>query len=243
MRQLVRPALTKNTIRTLGRITDRIANSNSPKDQAKLSWERKPDVAFTEIRLALYKMASGRSRCMYCEDSMGTDIDHFRPKANYPTSAFLWPNYLLACSYCNSNLKRQQFPLDAAGMPLLIDPSVDDPTTHLKFLPTSGEYAAVDDKGIESIRIFGLNDNAPPRKLPKARKEALISLYALLEMYDRNITTDPLKAEKIKFTIIDFPFNSILYWLVHTASLPGGGAVLGSDITRIIQTHRLNTWL
>ncbi|NOY25886.1 MAG: HNH endonuclease, partial [Oligoflexia bacterium] len=104
-------------------------------------------------------MASGRARCMYCEDSLGTDIDHFRPKADFPQRAFAWPNYLLACSHCNSNLKRNAFPIDGNGDPLLLDPSADNPAEHLLFSPSTGEFVSVGAKGQESIRVFGLNDD------------------------------------------------------------------------------------
>lgn len=243
MRKLQRPTLTAVTLRKLTKLTSRVGTAPSPKDQAEASWKSKPRVAFEEIRSVLERMASGRSRCMYCEDSMGTDIDHFWPKAPYPDKAFLWENYLLACSYCNSNMKRQDFPLDPLGVPLLIDPSVDNPVDHLIFLPSTGEYGAVDSKGTESIRIFGLNDHEYPRRLPKGRKEALVSLTALLRDYDKNLTDSPVKAAEIREAIKDFPFNSILCWLVRTASLPTGNIVLGADIVQLVNDHRVNTWL
>lgn len=90
------------------------------------------------VRSVLQGMAGGRIRCMYCEDSLGTDIHHFRPQVLAPALAFSWSNYLLACAHCNSNRKRSVFPLDRAGLPLFVDPTAEDPLEHLALLPTSG---------------------------------------------------------------------------------------------------------
>ena len=66
------------------------------KAKAERLWKNKRGAAWDEIRETLRAMASGRQRCMYCEDSEGTDIEHFYPKATYPQYAFDWDNYLLA---------------------------------------------------------------------------------------------------------------------------------------------------
>ena len=89
------------------------------------------------VLATLRQMAGQGARCMYCSDSRGTDIEHFRPKAAYPTQAFRWPNLLLCCSACG-RLKGARFPLDPAGEPLFIDPSHDDPWAHLNFVPETG---------------------------------------------------------------------------------------------------------
>ncbi|MBW8876770.1 MAG: hypothetical protein JF614_17545 [Acidobacteria bacterium] len=102
-------------------------------------------------------MASGLERCMYCEDSEGTAIEHFWPKSVYPERAFDWLNYLIACSRCNSNFKRDQFPLDAAGAPLLVNPSEEEPLDHLSFSPSTGRFEPRSPKGDPSIDVFGLN--------------------------------------------------------------------------------------
>ena len=104
----------------------------------------------------LVEMATGLSRCMYCEDSMGTDIDHFAPKSTYPDRTFTWDNHFLACSHCNSNLKRAEFPVDPNGDSLLINPVIDDPRDHIVFTPSTGRFIAQDSKGEESIKVFGL---------------------------------------------------------------------------------------
>lgn len=243
MRRITRTALSSKTERALARVTTRIVAEADPKAYAEKKWKSKPRVAFEEVRSSLEAMATGRSRCMYCEDSMGTDIDHFRPKSNYPDQAFVWGNYLLACGYCNSNLKRTQFPLDAHGNPLLIDPTVDDPEQHLKLLPSTGEFSAITQKGSESIRVFGLNDNAMPRRLPKGRRDSLISLVALLKEYDAEIQVNPGRAASIQDAIRDFPFSVVLSYLVGVAGSAVGVTLLGQQVVGIINRHGVGRWI
>jgi hypothetical protein len=180
---------------------------------------------------------------MYCEDSLGTDIDHFWPKASYPARAFTWENYLLACSHCNSNLKRQQFPLDATGGPLLVDPTVDDPSDHLVYVPVSGEFFATGAKGSASITVFGLNDDSSPRRLPTGRRHALVCLVALLKEFDRDAARDPNMATRIKSAVQDYPFSAVLHWLVQIAQLQSAHVVLGQDVVDLVQRHQVETWL
>ncbi|MET7898836.1 hypothetical protein [Streptomyces mirabilis] len=42
------------------------------------------------------RIAHGAVRCMYCDDSRGTDIDHVHPLAVAPLRAFVGDNHLLA---------------------------------------------------------------------------------------------------------------------------------------------------
>jgi uncharacterized protein (TIGR02646 family) len=92
----------------------------------------------------LQRMAGARQRCMYCLDSHGTDIEHWRPKASYPGQMFAWDNMLLCCAECG-RFKLDQFPVDGAGQPLLLDPTVDDPWRHLDFDPLTGQITAAFD--------------------------------------------------------------------------------------------------
>jgi hypothetical protein len=94
---------------------------------------------------------------MYCGDSEGTSVDHFEPIARNPVRTFDWLNHLLACSHCNSNQKGSRFPIDEAGQPLLIDPTIEDPFDHLVLSLTIGEYRARTRKGTETIAVLGLN--------------------------------------------------------------------------------------
>jgi uncharacterized protein (TIGR02646 family) len=90
---------------------------------------------------ALVAMSGPRGRCMFCEDSRGTDIDHVWPMIPYRERTFLWPNMLWLCGGCNRK-KGNRFDLDAAGAPLLIDPTAEDPWDYLFFEPDTGMIVA-----------------------------------------------------------------------------------------------------
>jgi uncharacterized protein (TIGR02646 family) len=105
---------------------------------------------FDVVRRTLSSMCGGASRCMYCEDSMTSEVEHFRPKTFYPELVFVWLNYLYSCGPCN-RIKRSHFrvlvsgsgyvdlvrrrndrviePLE--GSPVLLDPRTDDPLRYL----------------------------------------------------------------------------------------------------------------
>lgn len=89
----------------------------------------------------LREMARKRQRCMFCEDSRGTDMEHFWPKTPYPARTFDWPNLLLVCGGCNQ-AKGARFPLDEQGRPLLIDPTAEDPWDYLFFDSATGNVTA-----------------------------------------------------------------------------------------------------
>ncbi len=89
----------------------------------------------------LCAMVGARERCFYCHDSRGTDIEHYRPKSDYPQHAFAWANMLLMCTGCN-RAKLDAFPVDAAGGPLLIDPTAEDPWDSLFLEPVTGMLVA-----------------------------------------------------------------------------------------------------
>jgi uncharacterized protein (TIGR02646 family) len=127
--------------------------------RADTLWRNKTSDRIGEVRETLRHMCSGNERCMYCEDSAGTDIDHFCPRSVEPLLTFTWSNYLLACSACNSNFKRNEFPCNTSGEAHLIDPTAEDPAVLLTFSPSTGRYEAVpgSSKAAESLRVFGIN--------------------------------------------------------------------------------------
>ena len=241
----MRVALDADTQRHLDALTQKVTEHTSPKAEAERLWNQKASRPFDAVRSTLERMAAGRARCMYCEDDRGTDIEHFYPKATYPLRAFSWCNYLLACGHCNSNLKREQFPLDAAGQPALVDPTVDDPADHLVFLPTTGEFRSIGSKGAPSIEVFALNDHTPPRKLPQARQKTLVKLIVILQEYDRALETAEVEyAALLKETVRDEPFPAVLVWLLRVAQGPNAALVLAKtpDLPGILQRHGVADW-
>lgn len=118
---------------------------------------RRTQLAFAPVTALLRAMCSGVTRCMYCQDSGGVDVEHHRPKAWYPGLVFAWANFLLVCTRCNRK-KSSRFPLfhpkprsvhaltrkkgvaprrPPAAAPVLLNPRVDDPSAYLKLDLTS----------------------------------------------------------------------------------------------------------
>lgn len=110
---------------------------------------------------ALKSMTGARARCMYCEDSRGTDVDHFYPIVPYASMTFHWPNMLWNCTDCGRH-KGNRFPLDDSGIPLLVDPTAEDPWDYLFYDAETGNLAARVDtvsraalpKGRETIGVL-----------------------------------------------------------------------------------------
>jgi uncharacterized protein (TIGR02646 family) len=111
----------------------------------------------------LQTMAGNRQRCMYCGDSHGTDIEHFWPKERHPERMFRWLNLLLCCTECG-RFKGENFTL-ANGLPLLVDPTADNPWQFLDFDPDTGNIVARFDltandwtpKGTETVKVLHLD--------------------------------------------------------------------------------------
>lgn len=136
-------------------------------------------MAFDEIKERLERMAPGGGQCMYCESGEASHIDHFWPRATYPDRTYDWSNYLWACAVCNSNHKRDQFPLDSSGQPLLVNPVDEEPRDHLELSPGTGKYVGLTLKGEQSIRVFGLWR----RKLERSRRDAWLSVQLHVMAY------------------------------------------------------------
>jgi hypothetical protein len=146
---------------------------------------------------------------MYCDDNLGTDIDHFQPLEKAPQRAFEWLNHLLACSHCNSNVKRSQYPVDGEGVCLLIDPTTEDPATHLMLLLKSGEYAPVDGspKGEATIKVFGLNRPDLIRGRLNAFHRARSNLR---DWHSLRQQADP-EADVVERALLDSPFIDVVH--------------------------------
>lgn len=144
----------------------------------------------TQIKDALDKsMFNGK--CAYCESKITHvtygAIEHFFPKSVYVDLTFEWSNLLFSCDRCNdANHKGTNFPLDANGDPLLIDPTdgKTDPNAHLEFVwDDVARIASVygrDQRGKAVETIFDLNGVNGRKELIAHRSRYIKSLFALL---------------------------------------------------------------
>lgn len=237
MRALSRPALDPSTVGTLSKMQANVNASQAPAKRAQSLWKArgtKPRrAAFDDVRDKLEDMAGPTRRCVYCEDSKGTDIDHFRPKSTYPGFAFVWENYLLACSHCNSNEKRADFPLDRAGAALLVDPANDDPFDHLVFVPTTGYLSGFTPKGQETEKVFGLNRR---QELTLGRQTTWTAALALFRDLTKKRNATPATYGRIVGAILGLPFQAVVYHLVRDAD--GPKASVPPDVVKAVKRTR-----
>lgn len=241
MRFIRRLDLSRPARRLLAQRTEKVRNASDAKNEAIRLWRNKSNKAFVEIRERLREMATGVERCMYCEDSAGTDIEHFYPKSLYPERAFEWKNYLHACSHCNSNEKRGQFPLDAEGQPLLLNPTVEKPIDHLRLSPSTGVFDAASPKGDASIRVFGLSRST----LVKGRINAWVAMNALiLRWASVNEKGDEAQAAEVQRALAEHPFSSVLAFLIRISKGPQAEILVLQEVLDVLQVHpEIETWL
>ncbi|NKY37218.1 HNH endonuclease [Nocardia speluncae] len=218
---------TERLVRLCDNRTEQIQELGATSKAARDTW-RLAVTAKGEIRTLLEKMAPGVLRCMYCLDSFGTDIDHFEPLSLTPLRTFCWHNHLLACSRCNSNFKREDFPCDGeTGECLLIDPSADDPADHLELLVAVGQYEGKTRKGIESIRVFGLNR----QDLIQGRFDAYVKSCDILTSWHRKTRKgDVAGASQSAGALRREPFGDVLRALERLARLPYASMALDEEV-------------
>ena len=168
-------------------------------------YNRQRNRVFGVVRERLATMCAGARRCGYCEDSVGDEVEHIRPKDLYPEAVFVWENYLLACGPCNGGKNsrfaviRQSRVVDVtrrrgapvrrppSGPPAPINPRHEDPLAFLDleivdsfmFLPRE-DLSEVDERRADyTIDVLNLNREV----LRAARREAYETYRARLYEY------------------------------------------------------------
>lgn len=218
--------------------TTAVREAADPRTEAIRLWGLQGK-AFREVREILKEMASGVERCMYCEDSAGVAIDHFRPKGLYPERTFDWLNYLLACSVCNSNFKRDQFPLDERNEPLLLNPADDDPLDHLQFTST-GHVISETLKGEWSIRVYGLDRET----LQRGRRNTWVLLQSIVIAYAQALEEgDSDWARRLEQGAREHQYSGVLAALVRLAAKRDPDLGIRPELLTAIQQHpEILTW-
>ena len=143
---------------------------------------KRSNSTFREVRRSLTRLCSGAQRCVYCEDSVGDEVEHIQPKDLYPCLVFVWSNYVYACGRCNG-AKSNKFAVIAGGrlkdatrgrnapvtppppgQPVFLNPRVDDPLDFLHldlgtFFVVAREGGRVLDQERAEFTIEALNLN------------------------------------------------------------------------------------
>lgn len=146
MRRLTRHALPKALANYL---TKKQAEVDDGRPARPLWKDARQTKTMEKVAGVLRQMVGRRARCMFCEDSRGTDMEHFKPLAKYPESSFVWENLLWICTPCN-RLKGDRLEFDGAGRPLLIDPTREEPWTFLYFDSLTDQVTARYDASTET---------------------------------------------------------------------------------------------
>lgn len=232
MRKIKRRELSEQAQTMLAGRTERVAAAEDSKLQAKDSWRSKQSPSWDEIRSTLRDMCSGLERCMYCENSEATDIEHFHPKSNYPERTYNWDNYLLACSSCNSNHKRDEFPVED-GRPLLIDPTKQDPAEYLEFSPSTGQWQARRGcrEGSESVRVFGLGRHA------QARRNAWELFELIIRMYRKERAADNADASRYLRILRQADFSGVFAAMLRLSRHPTGQLHVHAEVIIALREH------
>jgi hypothetical protein len=194
--------------------------ANDRKKAARALWEKSGTrtQVYRPLKRILQQMALGLEQCMYCGADFGTDVDHFDPIARSPLRAFDWVNHLLACATCNSNHKRDRFPTDADGWPLLIDPTTEDPFEHMTLSLSTDVYYPLSDKGIATIDVCGLNR----RQLMDGRRRARnVVAFCLREWAATDSAQRGAKLERVAQLIREQPFGDVCQAMLRQAVAPG----------------------
>ncbi len=101
--------------------------------------------------------------CAYCEESTRGEVEHFRPKSQFPDLVYCWSNWLFSCNACN-NAKGSQWPAGGYVDPCAVVIS-DRPERHFTFdtltgfiCPKGSLSPSVREKAQRTIDDLGLND-------------------------------------------------------------------------------------
>lgn len=165
-----------------------------------------------KVLATLHTMVGERQRCMYCLDSHGSDIEHFRPQALYPKYMYRWDNMLLCCTHCG-RIKGNQFPM-AGRRALLVDPTKENPWDSLDFDPLTGNICARfdvqsnnwSDKGEKTVEVLQLD------KREALSKGYLLTLRRLSETIRSALTAGAVDTAKLVAKLQSDDDHGLLGW-------------------------------
>jgi len=131
-----------------------------------------------DIRAALSEETS--KRCAYCDSTMAAvtaaQVEHILPRSSRPDLVVVWMNLTLACPRCN-RFKSDYY---ETSLPL-VNPYVDDPSTHLLFFGNLVFPVPGNDRGKVTVLRLGLHRS----DLAEARGRRLEVVSRLLDEWAR----------------------------------------------------------
>lgn len=182
-------------------------------------------------------MASGLRRCMYCEDSEGSGIEHFAPKESHPEKTYAWTNLLWVCAACN-NAK------NTAWDPALLDPTHDDPLDHIHLRFGTGELqpAPGSPRGAVTLRV--LRSVLGTQTRAKGRRNAATRLREFLRLYEEHLAAGRhAEAQELRAILVTEPFSMVFAAVLRTSAQPGARDVLSGDLVDRLRRLGCSQWL
>jgi uncharacterized protein (TIGR02646 family) len=123
------------------------------------------------VRDGLIKSSEGK--CAFCEcipsEGGNIEIEHFKPKSEYPELTFEWDNFLPSCRKCNGSKGTHDTGLEPIINPYDIDPKSLFHFDDIEIKASNTDMKAMAEKTIEVCNLNTL-------RLWKPRAEILISL-------------------------------------------------------------------
>ena len=168
MLQLDDPGLDAATTQGLSKYQGKVDSAGTYAERVQAgkdffsSYNRRENRVFRVVRERLATMCAGARRCGYCEDSVGDEVEHIRPKDLYPEAVFAWENYLLACGPCNG-AKNNRFSVIRGGRLIDVTRGQDDPVRR----PQSGSPAPLNPRHEDPLTFLDLEISETFWFLPK----------------------------------------------------------------------------
>ncbi len=136
---------------------DELPTFEEQSSKAKDSFSKKNTKAnkvFQEVKKCLTEMCNSTRRCVYCECSLGDEVEHIHPKDLFPEKCFDWNNYVYACGPCNGP-KNNKFALFKKPSGAFVEVSPPRGTASTK--PPNGDAVLINGR-IENPLNFAILD-------------------------------------------------------------------------------------
>lgn len=149
------------------------------------------------VREGLIKSSEGK--CAFCEcipsEGGNIEIEHFKPKSEYPEFTFEWDNFLPSCRKCNGSKGTHNTVLEPIINPYDIDPKN---AFHFVDIEIKASNTGIKQIAEKTIEVCGLNT----LRLWKPRAEILLSLRifskAIEEAIEELADADTQRKEEIR---------------------------------------------
>lgn len=165
MNKKIYPEINQDSRNFLARLQNLVNDAGTRQEKrsrSKQYFSNKSAIPWRSIRSSLQNSVPGKDVCHYCEMDRHRDIDHIRPKSIYPELAFRWENFVLSCTICNQNLKRDKFSIldfdgnvvdlthfsraetePPHGVGCILNPRCDDGSEYFHYDPDTGFVIAL----------------------------------------------------------------------------------------------------